>query len=60
MIAGYKWTRPDGMSWRDKTFGPYAAGRTLTVPEAVVAFLGTHRGCRGVRFLPGCPLACRK
>ena len=33
-LTGYKWTRPDGMSWHDATFGPYRVGATLTVPGA--------------------------
>ena len=33
-LTGYKWTRPDGMSWHDAAFGPYVAGKTLTVPGA--------------------------
>jgi hypothetical protein len=49
MITGYKWTRPDGMSWHDATFGPYAAGKTLTVPGAVVGDpcgIGLHVSAR--------------
>ena len=33
-LRGYKWTRVDGTSWHDPTFGGYVKGATLTVPGA--------------------------